>query len=57
MIRGNAVSVDKVYRPRCHLLGCAWMGDGHQAYADANAEREEHLREHREAEAEAEAHP
>jgi len=46
-IRANAVSVDKVFRARCHLPGCGWAGAEHATYQDANAERQGHLTWHR----------
>ncbi len=46
-IRGKDVTVDKLFRARCHLPGCGWMGAEHATFADANAERQAHITGHR----------
>jgi hypothetical protein len=46
-IRANAVSVDKLFRARCHLDDCLWTGSEHVTFQDANAERQAHLTQHR----------
>ena len=46
-IRGNAVSVGKLFRARCHLAGCGWTGTQQATYQDANTERQDHLTWHR----------
>jgi hypothetical protein len=46
-IRANAVSVEKIFRARCHVLGCGWTGGEHATYQDANTERLAHLTSHR----------
>jgi hypothetical protein len=46
-IRANSVQVDKLFRARCHLHPCGWMGAEHQTFAGANAERQAHITHHR----------
>jgi hypothetical protein len=45
-VRARDVQIDKLFRARCHRPGCGWTGAEHATYADANAERQGHLRRH-----------
>jgi hypothetical protein len=42
--RAKDVSVEKIFRARCHLSGCeAWRGDEYPDFQGANADRQAHL--------------
>ena len=45
-ISAKSVSVDKLFRARCHVPGCGWTGCEHATYQDANTERLAHLNQH-----------
>jgi hypothetical protein len=40
------VTVRKLFRPECHRPGCGWTGAEHATFADASAERLDHLNWH-----------
>ena len=46
-VHAKDVTVDKLYRARCHLHPCGWMGTERGTFAAANAEREAHITIHR----------
>jgi len=42
--RAKDVSVEKIFRARCHLPGCeAWRGGEYPDFQGANADRQAHL--------------
>lgn len=43
------VVVRGLLRAECLIPGCGWTGEPHGTYQEANAEREAHLQEHRDA--------
>lgn len=45
-VRAKSVSVEKLFRARCHVPGCGWAGAEHATYQDANDERLAHLNWH-----------
>jgi hypothetical protein len=46
-VRAKDVTVDHLYRARCHRPGCTWAGREYPTYQDANGERLAHLAWHR----------
>ncbi len=52
-IPAKAVTVDKLFRAHCHLVGCTWQGTAWPAFDYASRERQGHLDWHREQEAQA----
>lgn len=50
-VRGKDVTVDKLFRARCHR--CPWTGQERRVFADASADRQVHLDVHRGIEEEA----
>ncbi len=45
-VSAKSVSVEKLFRARCHLPGCGWTGGEHATYQDANTDRQAHLNQH-----------
>jgi len=46
-VRAKDVTVEKVFRARCHLPGCGWTGPDRAAFAEAGDDRSGHLTWHR----------
>ena len=46
-VRAKDVTIRKLHQPQCHRPGCGWLGALWATYAEAAAEREKHLSEHR----------
>lgn len=47
-VRAKDVQIIKLFQAVCHRTGCAWASGITTTWADASADRERHLQQHRE---------